>query len=167
MASIINLKNGWRAQICVSGIRESAMFSERYEAETWAKNRETELNLLKKTVNNLKRINKNKMLIAEVANGFSDIDIITNSFEIPSTSGIYFLISNDTIVYVGQSVNVLNRIRQHLADKFFDKINIIQCPEKELIKLESFYIKKFNPILNKVGKNTFSDANLIQEIITT
>lgn len=43
MASFRKLKTGYRAELCVKGIRESAMFDTKAEAKTWAAMRETEL----------------------------------------------------------------------------------------------------------------------------
>lgn len=64
---------------------------------------------------------------------------------------VYFLLKNKKIVYVGQTTNGLNRIKQHLLDcnKDFDDFKILKCDESELEELESNYIIKYNPIYNK------------------
>ena len=62
--------------------------------------------------------------------------------------GIYFLIKNNEVVYVGQSVNVFNRIGQHRYVKDFDGFKYINCKKSELDILESIYIHFLNPKLN-------------------
>lgn len=62
-------------------------------------------------------------------------------------SGIYFLIQDNEIVYVGQSVNVLRRIGTH-ADKKFDAFAFVPCDKKALDKLETLYIHLLRPPLN-------------------
>ncbi|MDF1551944.1 MAG: hypothetical protein P1P84_02725 [Deferrisomatales bacterium] len=64
-------------------------------------------------------------------------------------SGVYFLIENDTIVYVGQSVNVAARIGQHAREKKFDRVSMLPCPHSRLDIVEGFYINFFNPKLNR------------------
>ena len=61
---------------------------------------------------------------------------------------IYFLIKNEEIVYIGQSVNGISRIQQH-TDKDFDSYFILETKKEYLNDLESHYIVKFNPIYNK------------------
>jgi hypothetical protein len=66
--------------------------------------------------------------------------------------GVYFLLRQDTIVYVGQSINVLTRIADHKREgiKNFDRIFVVQCSAVELNHLEALYIDKFRPIHNTV-----------------
>ena len=61
--------------------------------------------------------------------------------------GVYFLLDQDEIVYVGQSVNVYARIAQH-QDKKFDRYAFISCSVDALDKLESIYIHYLRPKLN-------------------
>jgi excinuclease UvrABC nuclease subunit len=67
-------------------------------------------------------------------------------------AGIYFLISDGSVVYVGQSVDVYRRIASHVTTKQFDAIHVLPCPEVELVKVESDYIRKLNPPLNRAGR---------------
>ena len=64
-------------------------------------------------------------------------------------SGIYFLISDDEVVYVGQSVNVHSRVGQHYREKYkeFNSYVYIRCLESELDVLESIYIHTLRPKL--------------------
>jgi len=64
---------------------------------------------------------------------------------------IYFLILNNEIVYVGQSVTPINRIYAHATDKTknFDSYVLIECDLDKLDFYETEYIIKFNPIYNQ------------------
>lgn len=77
--------------------------------------------------------------------------ILRDSKPLSSRCGVYFLISNDKIVYVGQSVNIPSRIEQHKKDpcKEFDRYHSIPCKVTELDLVESNYIRKFMPKFNK------------------
>ncbi|MFW6281710.1 MAG: GIY-YIG nuclease family protein [bacterium] len=72
----------------------------------------------------------------------------------PKTTGIYKLIQDDEIVYIGQSLNCERRIGTHLKsdDKDFNSFEIIPCKEQELDELEREYINKYEPEYNKQGK---------------
>lgn len=65
-----------------------------------------------------------------------------------ATTGVYFLIKDDSVVYVGQSVSVFGRIGQHQNNKDFDSIAWIPCEQEKLDQLESLYIHLLTPILN-------------------
>lgn len=62
-------------------------------------------------------------------------------------SGVYFLLDFDRVVYVGQSINVHNRISSH-SDKNFNRYAYIPCPVDRLNVLESLYIHCLRPPLN-------------------
>jgi hypothetical protein len=74
-------------------------------------------------------------------------------------TGVYFLISNNKIVYVGQSVNVYARLSAH-ANKNFDSFTVLPCPKEHLNVLESLYIHMFNPPLNGHEKSNCAPLNL-------
>lgn len=67
-----------------------------------------------------------------------------------SPCGIYFLIQNNEIVYVGKSNSVYFRISQHLkhGTKKFDSFAYIECSEEQLDVLEARYYLKFRPAYN-------------------
>lgn len=63
---------------------------------------------------------------------------------------VYFLCQGDEVVYVGQSISVFQRMKQHRADdKIFDNVFALPCPRSELDVTERKFIKILNPILNK------------------
>lgn len=81
----------------------------------------------------------------------SESHIVKNS--VPSgnvfKSGVYFLIKGSQIVYVGQSLQPNVRLKNHICQKDFDKVFLIETPENLLLEVESYYIKKFKPVLNR------------------
>ena len=62
-------------------------------------------------------------------------------------TGVYFLLKEGNVVYVGQSINVYARIMQH-KDKCFDTFAYIPCENGQLDILESLYIHLLRPSLN-------------------
>jgi|GEM_PF-6135459 len=162
MASIVQYSGGWRAHIYVGGVRESAVFKNKFDAESWAEERETELKLSKRFADKAKRLASRKHRFLQATGEYSIAEIVGTAVPIPQTSGVYFLIKGDMVVYVGQSKNVYARIRRHLDSKAFDKINVIACEESELNRLERMYIRKFSPILNIVGKVGITEAELAE-----
>ena len=82
----------------------------------------------------------NKILLSE-----TEIVSAANPYEL--STGVYFLVGGDRVVYVGQSVNVYARISQH-HDKLFDSFAFIPCEKSILNALESLYIHVLRPPLN-------------------
>jgi hypothetical protein len=78
--------------------------------------------------------------------------IVAASLNLADLSGIYFLIKDKEIVYIGQSTCVFRRVYDHLwSKKIFDSFSYIQCEKKMLDKLESIYIHFYQPPEN--GRN--------------
>jgi hypothetical protein len=73
--------------------------------------------------------------------------------QVPCFSGIYYLIKDNVIVYVGQSTNVIARIAAHLAvrEKVFDSYSFVQIPAEELNHMEAKEIIRHRPIYNVGG----------------
>jgi len=69
---------------------------------------------------------------------------------IPCISGIYFLIKDDEIVYVGRSGNIFSRIFTHEHYKDFDSYSYIECSENldSMELLEAHFFLKFLPAQN-------------------
>lgn len=63
-------------------------------------------------------------------------------------SGIYFLLRNSNVVYVGQSKNVSARIHYHTIEKDFDSFYAVPCAKQDLDDLEAYYIVLFSPEFN-------------------
>jgi hypothetical protein len=64
-------------------------------------------------------------------------------------TGIYGLYKDDILVYIGQALNIENRVKGHLKDKDFDYYRIIEeCKKEDLDETERKYIAIFSPKLN-------------------
>jgi hypothetical protein len=86
-----------------------------------------------------------------------EISAIKDLFEIPfeainTPPGIYFLCLNNMIQYIGQAINIGNRVIHHFKeDKIpFNSIYWIQCPLNRLDALEAALIRKLKPAYNKL-----------------
>lgn len=76
--------------------------------------------------------------------------ILRGASKLPGFSrGIYFLIRNKEVVYVGKSdSNMMKRIVEHWKDKKFDSFYTIDIPSGNLDVLEADYIWEFKPRYN-------------------
>lgn len=74
-------------------------------------------------------------------------EIVEQASRWEAISGIYFLVRDDAVVYVGQSLNLYVRIACHAA-KNFDRVAFILCSPDQLDVMESLYIHLLEPELN-------------------
>lgn len=63
--------------------------------------------------------------------------------------GVYFLILNEEVVYIGSSVNAPSRIATHRSTKEFDSAFWITVREQSLLVYEGALIRYFAPPLNE------------------
>ena len=84
-----------------------------------------------------------------------DIDGVKEVLFYPK--GIYFLINDDEVVYVGQSSRISRRIPEHLTSKKFNRIFLLIVSEN-IDKLEMNYIHKFKPKYNKQIRRVKDDS---------
>lgn len=116
--------------------------------ESMIENLESELNVLtfKKSNNHLLKT-LNDELDFEL---LSEKEIVSHSKGSIPSSGIYFLVKGNEVVYVGQSSSVLSRIGTHILDKNkeFDAFSFMSVPKESLDILETIYIKVLNPKFN-------------------
>lgn len=93
---------------------------------------------------------------------------VTNDEDCNFTSKVYFLIKENSIVYVGQSMSLANRISQH-KDKDFDNVSFICVPEHAASDVEAHYIVKFNPEFNRSipGNNLFISKGKISKAMNS
>ncbi len=78
----------------------------------------------------------------------TETEIVEVSQPFQPLCGIYFLVADNRVVYVGQSVNVSGRIGQHATFKKFDRVAFVACEKNQLNILESLYIHILRPPLN-------------------
>lgn len=74
--------------------------------------------------------------------------------------GVYFLIKDGTIVYVGQSTDICARIAQHVGVKDFDSWAWVACPCAELNATELAYILALKPALNVMFSQCWLRTNV-------
>ena len=96
-----------------------------------------------------KLTNKTMLTESEVVDGCQPWD---------KAVGVYFLIKNKSVVYVGQSTSVYSRISTHQHIKDFDSIAWVSCEPHILDRLESLYIHTFRPLLNGNMNNGYKSA---------
>lgn len=70
-----------------------------------------------------------------------------------SLSGVYFLINNEEVVYVGMSLNMFNRVQEHIknSEKLFNKVTFFDTHRVARSAVESYYISPLNPRLNRAS----------------
>jgi hypothetical protein len=68
--------------------------------------------------------------------------------ELGKWSGIYFLVSDGEVIYVGQSVNVSSRVNEHARTKDFEAAFFLPWPGDDLDRVESALIRALKPSLN-------------------
>lgn len=86
-------------------------------------------------------------------------------------SGIYFLCHNDRLQYVGQSVNILQRVStHHISAHEFNVIYYIPWPKDDLNRIEAALIRTLQPPLNGrsargqlITPNGGDDAQVLME----
>jgi hypothetical protein len=74
-------------------------------------------------------------------------EIVKHALPWEKATGVYFLVQDDEVVYVGQSVHIYSRLAQHQG-KTFDRYAFVPCDAGVLDKLESLYIHVLKPKLN-------------------
>lgn len=128
---------------------ESAAFMHRVAALAYAGNLKAQIETLEIKLNNL----KNAELVNEVFGSLTDKtllheqQIVEQSVPMGVLSGVYFLIREGKVIYVGQSVNVFARMAQHEI-KNFERYAYVPCDKKDLNVLESLYIHCLQPESN-------------------
>ena len=79
-------------------------------------------------------------------------------------TGIYFLLREKKVIYVGQSLDVLTRVKAHRSDKVFDDYLFYRCEKHELNKLESVMIHWLEPELNRDRNGKLHAPSLLSEL---
>lgn len=129
--------------------KRDAKEAERQSALKYAAHLRQEIAALEAKLDELKRMEAMNCVSA-VLTGKSLLraeEITAASMPWKAQSGIYFLVDKEDVVYVGQSVNVHQRIAQH-TEKQFDRYAFVPCDVGHLNILESLYIHCLRPRLN-------------------
>lgn len=74
--------------------------------------------------------------------------------ELHKGRGVYFLMYDNIIVYVGQTINVFSRIQGHISEgtKEFNNVYFLPVPCGDLLAVEKKYILQFLPKYNQETK---------------
>lgn len=140
-----------RAQLMVGGKRLGKTFYSREDAERWAVGMKEFCNLRKRGMSprHPAFLPPQRWVDAVARAHVPASEIVNGAICASGQSGIYFLIKNFEIIYVGQSKNVLKRVMAHrMEGKSFDAFNFIPCPPEDLDAVESDYIAAFMPTMN-------------------
>ena len=94
-------------------------------------------------------------------------EILKNQVNKQNISGIYFLIKNNKIIYVGQTSHFISRLAEHISSKKkFNSYSFIPVKNnQERLKLEVKYIKKLNPRENVQSKGNNNKRNIPSKFI--
>ncbi len=78
------------------------------------------------------------------------------NFPNKQNKGLYFLLQDNLIVYVGKSVvNITNRLNQHTLNKTFNTVEIYTMEnESDIAIMEIYFITKYKPKYNIESQNT-------------
>lgn len=90
--------------------------------------------------------------------------ILDAAVPMDSFPGVYFLIRQGEIVYVGQSRNVFYRVPQHTSRKV-DRWAFVPCEPEDLNVVESLYIHLIRPEDNRRAADGTMNAPLSMEAL--
>lgn len=77
-------------------------------------------------------------------------EIVAASVPVDGLCGVYFLIRDGDVRYVGASTNVIQRLTQHRINGMrFDRFYWMPCEPQKLFAMELEYIKRLNPPENQ------------------
>lgn len=148
MATIDQRGDKWRVQIRKMKVKCCRTFPSLELAQQWALAKETEL----WAAANPPEPGVETLLARAIGDDLTAEQILVSAHPVKIVPGVYFLISEGKIVYVGQSNNVLRRVATHTSDTIctgkFDSYAYISCDVSSLNTVEQHYIRKFNPPLN-------------------
>lgn len=150
MSTIRERSGSWRAEVFVDGVRASKTHATKEAAEAWAGRKERGLRLKSSAaVGHLLSHVPRRVLEAIRDCSYSEQDIVETAIPTGIPTGVYFLIAEGRITYVGQTKDVFARVSKHRRDgKVFDAYNFIPCDAADLDRLESMYIAALLPHQN-------------------
>lgn len=72
-------------------------------------------------------------------------------------AGVYALLVESEVVYIGQTTNVIRRIGEHAATREFDEYRFIRCEVDRLAQMERELIRIYRPTWNISQNRDLSD----------
>lgn len=151
MPSIERRGGKFRARLMRNGVRKSRTFRTEAEANAWVEREQgiaPGVPALKMALRDHKIVRHvpPRLLDAIDKVNHSHDEILAAKFSLCGGCGIYFLIRDHEIRYVGQCSNLINRLDRHRRNgKKFDSFSFIPCSPEHLDELESAYISLLMP----------------------
>lgn len=129
--------------------RREKMQLAKQDAITYAGGLRHEIDALEAKLGTLQRMETMNLASAAMTGKIllREDEIVKAALPWEHSSGVYFLLDGNEIVYVGQAKNVYVRISCH-TDKRFDRYAFVPCSLNALDKVESLYIHYLRPRLN-------------------
>lgn len=150
----IEERNGrWRARVFHEYERISRTFASRKDAEEWSAKAKATL-LKGGKVERTKRrrtVLEDNVFYPPDFKVMSAGEILALAKTLIPVCGLYFLIHQGKIVYVGQSVDVHTRLAYHRKRFTFDAVHIVECDRKDVGLMESAYIATLKPKHNRAN----------------
>ena len=103
-----------------------------------------------KTIEDYLELYKNKSKLKNIP-----FDNVVNDYDYKKQTGVYFLMKNNNVVYVGKSQRCINnRVINHKKNKDFDDVYFISITPcfANIDIAEYVYINVFNPKYNVIDK---------------
>lgn len=162
-------KGKWRAEVQKHGHRLTKSCDTKEDAQAWADAAEASLDAKKKRFSPREQfVSLGADLVTMVPRGVLEaareaphslIEIFEAAVPTTHASGVYFLIRGGEVVYVGQSIDVLNRIARHRREgRQFDAYAYMECLREDLDRLERVYIRALVP----EGNMSFGNRDVIR-----
>lgn len=148
MASFETRNNSVRVRIMRDGKKHTKTFRTREDAQVWANRVERRLGISQSIESgaHLTSMIPRRVLEALHEVNFSAQEVIGGAIDASAACGIYFLIREGEVSYIGQTKDVFLRLSKHRRDgRRFDAYNFLPCPESELDRMERMYIEAFMP----------------------
>lgn len=149
-----NKEGTWRIQLMVHGVRYGGTFGSEQEAREWAEKKAKTIArkeaLRTANASDVLLANVPKKLVHALASApYTKEEILAAALPAKSMTGVYFLMLDGEVTYVGQSIDLLGRISRHKREgKEFDSFAYILCGKDDLNDMEAKYITILMPWLN-------------------
>lgn len=145
MATFRYRNKKWRVEVARRGVRKTASFVTKAQGVLWAAKVEAEIIQADEQAKKFSRSSINPL-----RDLLSPKEIIEKSSPAMFVSGVYFLIDEGRITYVGKSNNIGARLVEHAKKgRPFERYFALLCSPDKMHGLESDYIKALDPEQNK------------------
>lgn len=165
MACFTKRGNSIRAIVTCNGVVKTRTFATESEAKVWAESVENRLKKKPFKKARLTTCNVDKSLLCCL---LSREAVLASASQFSFIVGVYFLIKDGEVIYVGQSINVQERLSKHVMQgKVFDQYTIVECDVDELDLIESYYIHLFRPRQNGYRNGEIASPFSYQRLLAT